>query len=470
VERLLITITDKSIFNPKKDRTPMLTCAECECWNQFLEFAKRNCSSTAFENWLAPIIVIEWSTEEIILEIPNIFVKEYLLDNYKQDLCAFLPVKSSGEPAIEFIVKESAKFTQPFTIGSKTVSAEPEAPPPQDLKLNSNYRFESFIEGPSNQFAKSAAMGVAGRPGRSYNPLFIHGGVGLGKTHLLHGIGHYIQDHHKKLRIQSITTEGFCNDLVDSLRNKSVDQMKRRYRDSDLFLLDDVQFLQNRLNFEEELCNTFESMINQNKQIVITSDKPPSQLKLSERIVARMEWGLVVHVGVPDLETRVAILQHKAEQKGIQIPNKVLFFIAEHIYSNVRQLEGAINRLSAHSRLMNLDITENLVERALREMLQHAPKQRISVESILKSVAAVFQVRVSDIKGGSRTKEIVLPRQVAMYLAREMISESLIMLASYFNGRTHSTFLHACKSIEKLVSQNEMLRRQIDMVRQNIES
>lgn len=449
----------------------MLTCNECECWNQFLEFAKRNCSSTAFENWLAPINVIDWSTEEITLEIPNIFVKEYLLDNYNQELCAFLPLKSPGHPAINFVIKES-----PAPVAFQTAPAihcspaEPEPPTASDLKLNSNYRFETFIEGPSNQFAKSAAMGVANRPGRSYNPLFIHGGVGLGKTHLLHGIGHYVKSHNKKLRIQSITTEGFCNDLVDSLRNKSVDQMKRRYRDSDIFLLDDVQFLQNRLNFEEELCNTFESMINQNKQIVITSDKPPSQLKLSERIVARMEWGLVVHVGAPDLETRVAILQHKAEQKGMQIPNKVLFFIAEHIYSNVRQLEGAINRLSAHARLMNLDITEDLVERALREMLQQAPRERISVESILKSVAAAFQVRVSDIKGSSRTKEIVLPRQIAMYLAKEMINESLMMLASYFNGRTHSTFLHACKSIEKLVSKDETLRRQIDMVRHNIEA
>jgi chromosomal replication initiator protein len=246
--------------------------------------------------------------------------------------------------------------------------------------------------------------------------------------------------------------------------------MKKRYREADILLLDDVQFLQSRLNFEEELCNTFETLINQNKQIVITSDKPPSQLKLSERIVARMEWGLVVHVGAPDLETRVAILQHKAEQKGMRIPSKVLFFIAEHIYSNVRQLEGALNRLSAQCRLLNLDITEELVEQTLREMLQQIPKNKISVDHILKSVAAVFQVRVSDIKGSSRTKEIVLPRQVAMYLAREMINESLMMLGAYFNGRTHSTFLHACKNVEKLAKEDETLRKQINMVRQNIEN
>lgn len=444
----------------------MQAISECEMWTQFLEFAKKTCSLAAFENWLAPIQVIEWTNESITLEVPNVFVKEYLLDNYKKDLCAFLPVSGSGEPSLHFVIGSSFKAVAP----SEPKESQNEEAPVCEIKLNNYYRFDTFIEGPSNQFAKSAAMGVANRPGKTYNPLFIHGGVGLGKTHLLHGIGHYIRDHHKKVRIQSITTEGFCNDLVDSLRNKSVDQMKKRYREADILLLDDVQFLQSRLNFEEELCNTFESLINQNKQIVITSDKPPSQLKLSERIVARMEWGLVVHVGAPDLETRVAILQHKAELKGMHIQNRVLFYIAEHIYSNVRQLEGALNRLSAQCRLLNLDITEELVERTLREMLQQTPKQKISVEHILKSVAAVFQVRVSDIKGSSRTKEIVLPRQIAMYLAREMISESLMMLGSYFNGRTHSTFLHACKSVEKLAATDETLRKQITMVRQNIET
>lgn len=441
---------------------------ECEMWTQFLEFAKKNCSIAAFENWLAPIQVIESGPEGITLEVPNVFVKEYLLDNYKKDLCSFLPLKSAGEPLIQFVIGTSYK--PPIATRAKEPVKVEEIISSTEIKLNNTYRFENFIEGPSNQFAKSAAMGVASRPGKTYNPLFIHGGVGLGKTHILHAIGHFVKDHHKKMRIQSITTEGFCNDLVDSLKNKSVDQMKKRYREADVLLLDDVQFLQSRLNFEEELCNTFETLINQNKQIVITSDKPPSQLKLSERIVARMEWGLVVHVGAPDLETRVAILQYKAEQKGIKIPSRVLFYIAEHIYSNVRQLEGALNRLSAQSRLLNLDITEDLVERTLREMFQHTPKQKISVEHILKSVAAVFQVRVSDIKGSSRTKEVVLPRQVAMYLAREMINESLMMLGAHFNGRTHSTFLHACKNVEKLAKEDEMLRKQIHMVRQNIET
>jgi chromosomal replication initiator protein len=225
--------------------------------------------------------------------------------------------------------------------------------------------------------------------------------------------------------------------------------------------------LQNRLNFEEEFCNTFETLINQHKQIVITSDKPPSQLKLSERMIARMEWGLVAHVGIPELETRVAIIQHKAQQKGLQIPSQVAFFIAEHIFNNVRQLEGAINRLSAHCRLLNVPVTEELVQHTLREMMQHAPRQKISVDQILKSVATVFQVRMTDLKGSARTKEIALPRQVAMYLSCKLINESLQVMGAYF-GRTHSTLLHASKAIEKRLSSDEILRRQINMVERSL--
>ncbi|CCB87217.1 MULTISPECIES: chromosomal replication initiator protein DnaA [Parachlamydia] len=437
-------------------------------WDQFLKYVKGHCSAAAFGNWLAPIKVLESTAEEITLEVPNVFVKEYLLSNYKKELKLFFPVTTTGEPQIEFVVvapeKKSAAIPTP-TVDHHPVQQNAQS---HEVKLNENYRFETFIEGPTNMFVKSAAIGVATRPGQSYNLLFIHGGVGLGKTHILHSIGHYVKDHHKKLRVQCITTEAFINDLVDSLRNKSVDKMKRFYRsDVDVLLVDDIQFLQNRLNFEEEFCHTFETLINQKKQIVITSDKPPSQLKLSERLIARMEWGLVAHVGMPDLETRVAILQHKAQQKGLEIPNNVAFFIAEHIYNNVRQLEGAVNRLCAHCKLLDLNITEELVEKTLREMMQQAPNKKISVEQILKSVATVFQVRVNDLKGSTRTKDIALPRQVAMYLAYKMINESLQMLGASF-GKTHSTILHACKTIEKKVATNEILRRQIGMVERNI--
>lgn len=444
----------------------MLTVSSTESWNQFLTFIKQRCGTAEFENWFAPIVVKEASDTGLVLEVPNIFVREYLNDNYKEDLASFLPLNANGEPAITFVVRE---VEQEKVIEAPTIVEKEE-----DLhapSLNQMYLFDSFVEGPSNQFIKSASMGVAARPGKSYNPLFIHGGVGLGKTHLLHAIGHQVLKNNKKLRVECITTEGFINDLVSHLRNKSIDKMKKHYRNLDVLLVDDIQFLQNRLNFEEEFCNTFEALINQKKQIVITSDKPPGQLKLSERMIARMEWGLVAHVGMPDLETRVAILQHKAEQKGISLPNKIAFFIAEHVFGNVRQLEGAINKLGAYCRLMQMEVTQDIVEQTLTELLHKTErKKNVSVESILTSVAEMYNVRVSDLKGTSRAKEVAFPRQVAMYLAKELISDPIMKLASAFGGKTHSTLLHAWKKVSKQLESDETLRRQVQMTKQNIEN
>lgn len=447
----------------------MLTKTPKECWEEFIQFVEDCCSATEFQNWIAPIRVIDHlSLEELVLEVPNIYVQDYLLENFRKHLANFIPTKTNGELALSFTVVPVKKKPQ------ATVKPIPVQPSQQNEKykaiLNPGYTFEHFIEGPSNQFVKSAAFGIAVRPGKTYNPLFIHGGVGLGKTHLLHAIGHYVQNHHKRLKVHCITTEAFINDLVDNLRSKSMDKMKRFYRTLDLLLVDDIQFLQSRLNFEEEFCNMFEALINQNKQIVVTSDKPPGQLKLSERMIARMEWGLVANVGMPDLETRVAILQHKAEQKGLKISHRVAFFIAERIFHNVRQLEGALNRLAAYSRMMGLDVTEEIVENTLSELFQKAPHKRISVDNICKSVAVMFGVRVSDICGQSRSKNVAFPRQVAMYLAKELINDSLMKLASSFGGKTHSTLLHAWKKISNQIGKDDTLRRQIQMARRNLES
>ncbi len=429
-------------------------------WQSFLDLVKASTSSSEFENWFAPIHLVECTQEKVTIEVPNIFVREYLLDNYKKELLLFLPISSDGELSLHFKIKEGQKTPEPLTL--------PNLPPPP-LSLNQLYTFDNFIEGPSNQFVKSAAMGVATRPGKTYNPLFIHGGVGLGKTHLLHGIWHYVNTHQKKLKIQCVTTEAFINDLVDNLRNKSVDKMKKFYRNLDILLVDDIQFLQNRLNFEEEFCNTFEALIHKNKQIVITSDKPPSLLKLSERMIARMEWGLVANIGIPDLETRVAIIQHKAEQKGLQIESEVAFFIAEHIYNNVRQIEGAINKLMAFSKLINLNLTKDVVERILSDMLQKNPQKKVTVDDVLKSISALYEIKVSDLKGDARTKEVAFARQVAMYLAKELIDDSLQKIASSFGGKTHSTLLHAWKKISSQLQNNEQLLKQVAIAKRNIE-
>ena len=450
----------------------MLTKDEPKGWTDFIDFIQDKCSAAEFQNWIKPVKVARSTDSEICLEVPNIFVQEYILDNYSRELTSFVPTRENGEPAISFIFSE--KRPEILENKEEVVNEKTSPQEPEEVKLgpnlNHSYTFSQFIEGPSNQFVKSAALGVAMRPGKSYNPLFIHGGVGLGKTHLLHSIAHMVKDKHKKMRVQCITTEGFINDLVANLKNKSIDQMKRYYRNLDVLLVDDIQFLQSRLNFEEEFCNMFEALINQNKQIVITSDKPPSALKLSERLIARMEWGLVANIGIPDLETRVAILQYKAEMRGLKIPSKVAFYIAEHIYNNVRQLEGAINRLGAYATMMQQEVTQEMVEQTLGELLSYVPQKKITVENILKSVASMFNVRVQDLRSNKRNKEIAFPRQVAMYLAKELINESLMKLASSFGGKTHSTLLHSWNKIKKQMEKDETLRRQIHMTKQNLEA
>ena len=443
----------------------MLSCAsECDVWTQFLEYIEEKCSQTAFENWFAPIKLLQASDQGVTLEVPNVFVQEYLLENYQKDLQAFFPIHPNGQLAIEFVIAKP-NIEKAQIIDLKPIIEVDEV----ELHLNQFYQFDNFIEGPSNQFIKSAAMGIAANPSKSYNPLFIHGKVGLGKTHLLHAVGHMAKQKHRNLKVQCITTEAFINDLVDNLRNKSVAQMKRYYRTLDILLVDDIQFLQNRVNFEEEFCNTFEALINQNKQIVITCDCPPSQLKLSERLIARMEWGLVAQMALPDLETRVAILQSKAESKGLKIPQHLAFYIGERISNSVRQLEGAVNRLTAHCHVMGKELTQEIVIEILGEMLCHTPTEKVSVDQILKSVAKVFDVKLSDLKGTSRNQAIALPRQVGMFLAKEMLSDSLSLIGSAF-GKTHSTILHAHKTIFAKKQIDSLLARQIDVVKKGIQA
>ncbi len=454
----------------------MIACETQEVWTQFLEYVKDRCSATAFGNWLEPIEVVDESDEAITLGVPNIFVQEYLLSNYRKELCMFLPLKEDGSPAVHFLIRTPKKA--PAAIPSAPQKQAPLPSPPSnfyEVKLNNRYKFSTFIEGATNQFIKSAAIGVADRPGKSYNPLFIHGGVGLGKTHILHSIGHHIAERQKSLKIQLITTEGFINRLVESLKEKTIGEMKRYYRSEvDVLLIDDVQFLQNRLNFEEEFCILLEHFANNGKQVVMTCDKPPAQLKLSERMKARMEWGLVAHMGVPDLETRVAIMKHKSEQKGLDLPTDIAFFMAEHLFNNVRQLEGAVNRLNAHHRLLNTPITREFVINTLGEMFQQSPKNLISASQVLKEVETIFRVPKGDILSKKRTQAVADARQAAMYLAKQLVNDSVVSIAAYFN-KTHSTVLHACNAIEKKLSDiekklddDETLKRKIDLVKRNL--
>jgi len=431
----------------------------CQQWDLFVQFAQEKMSDAEYENWILPIKFLKSENEKIYLEVPNIFIEEYLCQNYKSELELFFP---RLEASLVFL--EPAKDEKSKVVIQEAVSDEGHL-----SKLNPHYTFNTFIEGSNNQFVKSAAWGVAERPGQSYNPLFIHGEVGLGKTHLLHAIGHKIKIN-KKTKIHCMTTEEFINDLVEHLKSKSLDKMKRFYRSLDVLLVDDIQFLENRQNFEEELINTFESLINQHKQIVITSDKLPSELKLSQRLIARMEWGLVAHVAVPDIETRVAILQDKAEKKGFSLPFDTAFMIAGYSFQNIRQLEGALNRLAAYCKMMQTPVTEDIAKKLLGEQLSVVKNKKLSIEDLIKVVAQFFEIKISDLKSESRAKDIAHARQVAMFLSKELIPDSLSKLGSAFGGKTHSTLLHAYKKIQKQLEEDASLSKQLDMIKAKLKS
>jgi len=381
---------------------------------------------------------------------------------------AIFPANQKGEPAIDFVV-EKAQKKKPVLIASKSAPQKKEEMHVQyGIDLHDNYHFDTFFNGPSNQFAKSTAVTVAAKPGKTYNPLFIHGGVGLGKTHLLHAVGHAVKEKEPKKRVHCITTEAFVNELVDGFKNRNVDILKRFYRKQvDVLLIDDIQFLENRRNFEEELCNTFEALIHQGKQIVLTCDKPPSELDLSERIIARMEWGLVTRIETPDMETRVAILQHKAIARGITLPDEIAFYLANHLKGSVRQLEGAINRLCAHSHILQADINKTLVKTALKEMLKEGITKEPSIDQILQAVAKHFEVKVEDLLGKSKKNKLAFPRQIAMFLSCKLTEHTLQTLSDAFQKK-HSTIVYARKCISKKMEDDSSISHHIEMIEKKL--
>lgn len=410
-------------------------------WNDFLCLAKEKCSSIAFANWLEPIRAKEEGADILELEVPNIYVREYLLNNFQEELRAHLNTGTDGTLPLSFTIVDVKK-------------PEPKAPKvaaqkSQRLNLNRLYTFEHFIEGSENTFIKSCAEACAKSPGTLYNPLFIHAPAGLGKTHLLHSIAAEAKKLRPNAKIECISTEGFINELVDSLKNKSVDRMKRRFRSLDILLIDDIQFLQNRLNFEEELIHTFEALLVSGGQVVVSSDCPPDQLKLSERIRGRFQGGLVATIQMPGPETRAAILQHKASLRSVSIPDDVALFLSHYPMTSVRALEGLVNRICAHTQITQKPITKQLAEELTSDLLVASAPSRdpIAVGSIIKAVARHYRLEVSEIKGKKRTARLSEARAIAMHLARELVSAPLTTIAKAFN-RTHSTLLWACEKVE----------------------
>ena len=347
---------------------------------------------------------------------------------------------------------------------------EPDPVRPQqddnDPRLNPKYTFESFVVGNANRFAHAAALAVAEDPGEAYNPLFIYGGVGLGKTHLMQAIGHFIHQTDPNKKILYMTSENFTNELISAIQMKKTYEFRDRIRKVDVLMVDDIQFIAGRESTQQEFFNTFNELHNENKQIILTSDKPPKDIqRLEERLSSRFEWGLVADIQRPDVDTRVAILREKTVQEGIEVPDEVLHLIAGKIDSNIRELEGCLTRLVAYSTLVKEPITIDLCERALQEVFNTVKRKQITAELIMQTVSDYYGLTLDDMTGPTRKREITVPRQIAMYLTREMTGMSLPQIGNVFGGRDHTTVLHSCKTVEANMKANTDIRAVVEDIK-----
>ncbi len=324
------------------------------------------------------------------------------------------------------------------------------------------YRFENFVKGKSNELAYATAVAVSNSPGKTYNPLFLYGGVGLGKTHLMHSIGNFVLDMDPSTKVLYCSTETFMNELINSIRQNKNQEFRNKYREIDVLLIDDIQFLSDKEGTQEEFFHTFNTLYNANKQIVISSDQPPKELRtLEDRLRSRFSWGVIVDITLPDFETRTAILEKKAEQDNIKIPKDVTKFIAKNIVSNIRDLEGALNKVSAYATLSGSPITQELAEMALKDIIINNEKPEITVEYIQQVVADYFKITPEEIKSKKRTQNITYPRQIAMYLSRKLIDISLPKIGELFGGRDHSTIIHGCDKITDLIENDSQIRNTV---------
>jgi chromosomal replication initiator protein len=421
----------------------------------------------AINTWFEPISPIALSGNELVLEVPNQFFYEWIESHYKQNLVKALSKSSEHDVGFKFIV--SAK---------KTDLPENIDPQPKQKKqtrfiaplLNNNYSFEKFIEGSNNQFAKNAAISVAGDPGNSsFNPLIVYGGVGLGKTHLIHSIGNAILKENPQTNVVLATSEKFTLDFVNSLRKNKTVEFAKQYRSADVLLIDDIQFFRGKEQTQEQFFHTFNELYQAGKQIVLTADRYPAEMQgLQDRLLSRFQSGLAVDIQPPDFEMRVAILMEKAEQNGVGLSYDIFEFIARHIKSNIRDLEGTIIRILARSSLMNQEIDHNLVRDVVKERAGKTITGDLTVEDVVRRVSEVSNVPEKEIVGKSRKMEIAEARQISMYLCRNIIGTSLNNIGVYFGGRDHTTVMHAVKTIDKKQEKIERVGKMVHTLKQEM--
>jgi chromosomal replication initiator protein len=433
-------------------------------------------SADIYNLWFAPLRAGNQEENAFTLEVANDFCEVWLKDNYQGLLKDVLALASGRQMEVRFLVSSSGvtapimRAAPPAPVKTRaTESAAEKHGASVDPGFNPKNTFDTFVVGNNNNFSYAAAQAVAQAPGKSYNPLFLYGGVGLGKTHLLHAIGHHVFGAKKNARVSYVSSEKFTNEYIDAIQNNSLVRFRKKYRQTDVLLIDDIQFLAGKERIQEEFFHTFNALHEAHKQIVLTCDRPASEIQnLEHRLVSRFEWGLVTDLQPPDVEMRLAILHKKAQLMGVELPDDIVNFLANRIRTNIRRLEGALIRVASYAALTGKKLNVEVVEGLLREILHEEGRHSINIEVIQKKVAEHFDIRLADMTSKRRPENIAFPRQIAMYLSRQLTESSLNTVGEAFGGRDHGTVLHACRLVKDRMEVDANVRQAVSYLEKQL--
>src|SRR2546425_1313032 len=440
-------------------------------WGSAQQLLRTMLNAEIYNLWFAPVRAVGINSEVVTLEVPNDFSGVWLQENYR-DLIGDVLGQCTGEALrIEFVVAATAETKQPpGEPAARSLLKKEVVREQREFPFNPKNTFETFVVGNNNTFAHAAALAVSQNPGKSYNPLFLYGGVGLGKTHLLHAIGQYVVTNKKGARVAYVSSEKFTNEYIDGIQNSQLVRFRKKYRQTDVLLIDDIQFLAGKERIQEEFFHTFNALHEAHKQIVLTCDRPASEIQnLEQRLVSRFEWGLVTDLQPPDVETRVAILRKKEKTLGVELPDEIINFLANKIRTNIRRLEGALIRVASYASLTGKRLTLEVVEGLLREVLHEEGRFSINIELIQKKVAEHFDIRLADMTSKRRPENIAFPRQVAMFLARQLTESSLNTIGEAFGGRDHGTVLHACRLVKDRMEIDPNVRQAVHYLEKQLQ-
>lgn len=438
-------------------------------WQEALHYIQNKVPKQVYDTWFTPVRLDRIENQIAHIGVPNKFFGDWLHSHYGSLLAeAVATARGGGDLAVNFVVlqKPAGRQVEPLALlhAARAVS---QSKPRRGAQLNPKYTFKNFVVGAGNQFAHAACMAVAEQPGKAYNPLFIYGGVGLGKTHLLNAIGNHVAEQ-TDLRIAYLTTEQFTNEVINSIRYDKMMDLRKRYRHIDMLMIDDIQFLAGKERTQEEFFHTFNALYEAHKQIVLSSDRFPKDMPdIEERLRSRFEWGLIADLQPPDVETRIAILRKKSEDEGVQLPEDVIQFLSTTMKSNVRELEGSLVRLGAYASLTGQVITLDMAKNVLRDLIGDK-KKIVSMEDIQEAVCAQFHVKLTDLKSRRRSKTLVHPRQIAMYLCRELTDASYPEIGRHFGGKDHTTIIHACRQVAKAKDADSALNATLESLKEQI--